>query len=147
MRFISAALKSPVIRVLFGDALAKFFLLVANIFLIQKLDINEYSTFAVLSSAIFLGYQLACAPIERLYIAEHHQYRGAIVPLLLLFSLAGGLATYTWMVDAPSALWLVLVLGGVVILSLYQFVRIQFQQREQFFGFLWRKSLKTRSGF
>jgi len=143
LRTVYGLIHSPVFRVFFGDGLAKSCLFIANILLVRELDVSEYSVFAVLSSAIFLGYQLACSPIERLYIADHQRYRYFAKPMLIVSSILAALFSYFVMVKLHDLISFFVILIGVILLALYQFLRISLQQRQWFFWFSATELLKN----
>lgn len=143
MRGLRGLIHSPVLRVFLGDGLAKVSLFIANILLVRELSIAEYSAFSILSGAIFLGYQLACSPIERLYIAEHQRFRFVAKPLLVAFSVLAAFFSYFVIAKQHEIVSLAVVLVGVVLLALYQFFRIQLQQRQWFLLFSVAELLKN----
>src|SRR5690606_13514430 len=75
-------------QVLIGDGAAKLIMLLANTLLVRYRSVSDYAAYAMLSNAVFLGFQLACAPIARLCIAEHDRYSRIASRLLYLFAVA-----------------------------------------------------------
>jgi O-antigen/teichoic acid export membrane protein len=118
-----------------GDVASKALLLAANLLLIRVLPVTEYAQFSLLLTAVLLGYQLACAPLERLLIAEHAQVAPLALPLLGLFGAVALLAMALWLGRGSSGTGHALALAGIALLSLYQLGRIALQQRQEFLRF------------
>lgn len=122
----------PILRIAAGDLVSKALLVGINLYLIRHLAVYEYSHFTVLLNAVFLGYQLACGPLERIYIAEHDRYRAHVTSLRWVLSGASALGGILWLwrdIDWTDAL---LILTGVFLLTAYQVLRIRLQQRLYF---------------
>ena len=120
------------LRVAAGDLVSKALLVGINLYLIRRLAVDQYSHFTLLLNAIFLGYQLACGPLERLYIAEHERYRAHLTSLQWVLSGVSALAVVLWL--WPEIVWseALLILTGVFLLAAYQVLRIRLQQRLDF---------------
>jgi O-antigen/teichoic acid export membrane protein len=115
-----------------GDLVSKALLVGINLYLIRHLSVDQYSHFSLLLNVIFLGYQLVCGPLERLYIAEHDLYRAHLTWLQWFLSVVIALAMMIWLwheIDWADAL---LILLGIFLLATYQVLRIRFQQRLAF---------------
>lgn len=121
-----------VLRVAVGDGFSKTLLVGINLYLIRRLEVDQYAHFTLLLNAIFLGYQLACGPLERLYIAEHERYKAHLAPLQWVLSGASALAGMIWL--WREIIWMdaLLILAGVFLLAAYQVLRIRLQQRLDF---------------
>lgn len=125
-------MRNRVILVLSGDALSKVLLLSVNVLLIRALSVSAYASFTLLFTVLMLGYQLACAAIERLYIADFERF-SPLAARILVVSVAGWagiLSLYLyWAAPDPD---FVLFFSGLAILSAYQFERIKLQQQQLF---------------
>lgn len=122
---------------------SKALLVGINLYLIRKLAVDEYSHFTALLNVIFLGYQLACGPLERLYIAEHDRYHAHLTTLRWILGGLSALGVIIWLrndIDRPDA---ALILVGVLLLSSYQVIRIRLQQRLEFTMFSVAEVLKN----
>ncbi|MEO5698786.1 MAG: hypothetical protein ABIQ60_16820 [Burkholderiaceae bacterium] len=132
-----------VLRIAAGDLVSKGLLVGINLYLIRHLAVDEYSHFTVLLTAVFLGYQLACGPLERLYIAEHERYGSHLTSLQWVLSGASALGGVLWLWRTIDAVDAVLIVTGVFLLSAYQVSRIRLQQRMEFTLFSIAEILKN----
>lgn len=121
-----------ILNIAAGDLVSKVLLVAINIYLIRYLAVDQYSHFTVLLNAVFLGYQLACGPIERLYIAEYDRYKLHLTTLRLILSGCSAAACIFWL--WKTLLWTdaILIFVGVFLLSAYQVLRIRLQQNLNF---------------
>lgn len=124
--------RSSVAGVAAGDLISKILLVGVNLYLIRRLEITEYSHFAMLLNAIFLAYQLACGPIERLYIADHERFRGYMRPLGVILCMASLFACISWLLNKIAISDAILILIGTLLLAHYQIMRIKLQQKMEF---------------
>lgn len=122
----------PILRIAAGDLVSKALLVAINLYLIRFLAVDQYSHFTVLLNAVFLGYQLACGPLERLYIAEHERYKSHLTSLRLILSGGSALACILWLWQTIRWTDVMLIFVGVFILSSYQVLRIRLQQSLEF---------------
>lgn len=132
-----------VLRIAAGDMVSKALLVGINLYLIRKLAVDEYSHFTVLLNVMFLGYQLACGPLERLYIAEHERYHAHLTTLRWILGGLSAFGAILWLwedIDLPDAL---VIFVGVLLLSSYQVIRIGLQQRLEFTMFSVAEVLKN----
>ncbi|MGS7251613.1 lipopolysaccharide biosynthesis protein [Pseudomonas anuradhapurensis] len=127
-------MKRDLIKVFIGENLSKAILLAVNLLLISMMSVSEYAQFTLLFSLTMLGTQLACAATERLYIVDHENFapfaRQALFGSLSLCLVA----VLVYLHGMVSLLENAIVCGAMLILSLQQFRRITYQQR-QYFGF------------
>lgn len=127
-------MKRDLIKVFIGENLSKATLLAVNLLLISMMSVPEYARFTLLFSVTMLGSQLACAATERLYIVDYENFapfaRQALFASLSLCIVA----VLVYLHGAVSLLESAIVSGAMFILSLQQFRRITYQQR-QYFGF------------
>lgn len=121
-----------VIQIAIGDLVSKTLLVGVNLYLIRRLEVDQYSHFTLLLNGIFLGYQLACGPLERLYIAEHERYRAHLMWLQWFLSSVSALAMMLWLWHKIAWTDALLILLGVFLLAAYQVLRIRLQQRLAF---------------
>ncbi|WP_156187833.1 hypothetical protein [Chromobacterium sp. LK11] len=115
-----------------GDVISKLLLVVINLMLIRNLSVTNYAHFTILTTVSFLGYQMVCGPLERLYIAEHAKYKEhltAIKNTLLLLCL---LLSSIWLWRISTGLDVLLCCVGIVILTHHQYLKIFFQKHENF---------------
>ena len=133
----------PVLRIALGDLISKALLVGINLYLIRSLAVEQYSHFTMLLNAVFVGYQLACGPLERLYIAEHERYRAHLTSLRLILSIGSASAGVLWL--WKSIIWtdVLLIFFGVFILASYQVMRIRLQQSLDFTLFSLSEILKN----
>ncbi len=134
-RSVSALIQKPVVRVAVGDAISKIIIVFITIFLIRRLSISEYSHFTKLFNSIFIGYQLATGPIERLFIAEHDRYKEYLLPFQMLFTSISSILVVMWIWNGASEIDILTVFLGIFILANYQVFRIKLQQNMYFFLF------------
>ena len=132
-----------ILRIAAGDLVSKALLVAINLYLIRWLAVDQYSHFTVLLNAVFLGYQLACGPLERLYIAEHERYKSHLTSLRLILSGCSAMACIIWLWQ--SILWtdVILIFVVVFLLSAYQVLRIRLQQSLDFTLFSLAEILKN----
>ncbi len=133
----------PILRIAAGDLVSKGLLVGINLYLIRHLAVDEYSHFTVLLTAVFLGYQLACGPLERLYIAEHDRYRSHLTSLQWVLGGASALGGVLWLWRSIDVADAALIVTGVFLLSAYQVSRIRLQQRMEFTLFSVAEILKN----
>jgi O-antigen/teichoic acid export membrane protein len=132
-----------ILRVAAGDLVSKAFLVGINLYLIRYLAVDQYSHFTVLLNAVFLGYQLACGPLERLYIAEHDQYGKYLASLQWIFSGCSAIAAILWLRREINWIDAFLIAIGVFLLAAYQTLRIRLQQKLDFTMFSIAEILKN----
>lgn len=125
-------MKRELIKVFIGENFSKSLLLIVNLVLISGMSVSQYAQFTLLFSLVLLGSQLVCAATERLYIADYDNFRvyskqaliGCMGICLIIFIIyLDGISTISEKVTVCIAL---------VILSLYQFRRITYQQRQNY---------------
>lgn len=121
-----------IFRVAIGDVISKALLVGINLYLIRHLEVDQYAHFTLLLNAIFLGYQLACGPLERIYIAEHDRYREHLTLLQWILSSLASLGCILWLWRDIGWTDRLLILVGVFLLASYQVLRIRLQQRLDF---------------
>ncbi|CAM5200171.1 hypothetical protein CDEN61S_01026 [Castellaniella denitrificans] len=121
-----------VLRVAMGDAFSKALLIGINLYLIRHLEIDQYAHFTLLLNAMFLGYQLACGPLERIYIAEYDKYRDHLPILQWVLSGVAALTCILWLWRDIAWTDVLLIIVGVFLLASYQVLRIRLQQRLDF---------------
>jgi O-antigen/teichoic acid export membrane protein len=134
---------SALLRVAAGDMASKALLVGINLYLIHRLDVGNYAEFTLLLNAMFLAYQLACAPLERLYIGQHERFGHHLGSMHKMLAGAAAVGVLAWLgsrIDLPAA---AIVLAGVVVLSTYQVLRIRLQQQEHFAWFSLAEVLKN----
>ncbi|WP_146176713.1 lipopolysaccharide biosynthesis protein [Chromobacterium sp. Panama] len=115
-----------------GDVLSKLLLIAINLMLIRGLSVHDYAHFTILTTVAYLGYQMVCGPLERLYIAEHAKYKehlATIKNILLLFCL---LLSSIWLWKISTALDVFLCCVGIIVLTHHQYLKIYFQKNENF---------------
>lgn len=127
-------MKRDLIKVFIGENLSKAILLTVNLLLISMMSVPEYARFTLLFSLTMLGAQLACAATERLYIVDYENFapfaRQALFASLSLCLIV----VLVYLHGVVSLLEGAIVCSAMLILSLQQFRRITYQQR-QYFGF------------
>ena len=133
----------PILRIAAGDLVSKALLVAINLYLIRFLAIDQYSHFTVLLNSVFLGYQLACGPLERLYIAEHERYRSHLTSLRLILSGFSSLICILWLWQKIIWTDVILIFVGIFLLSAYQVLRIRLQQSLEFTLFSLSEILKN----
>ncbi|MBM2882780.1 hypothetical protein JFK97_00020 [Chromobacterium phragmitis] len=115
-----------------GDVFSKFLLVAINLMLIRSLSVHDYAHFTILTTVAYLGYQMVCGPLERLYIAEHAKYKEHLTSikntLLLLCLLLSGI----WLWKTSTALDIFLCWVGIIVLTHHQYLKIHFQKKEDF---------------
>lgn len=132
-----------ILRIGAGDLVSKSLLVAINLYLIRLLDVDQYSHFTVLLNAVFLGYQLACGPLERLFIAEHERYKSHLTSLRLILSGCSALACTLWLWRSLRWVDVIIIFVGVFLLSDYQVLRIRLQQNLDFTLFSLAEILKN----
>lgn len=133
----------PILRIAAGDLVSKALLVGINLYLIRHLAVDEYAHFTVLLTAVFLGYQLACGPLERLYIADYARYSSQLTSLQWVLSGASAVGGILWLWRAIDWADAALILTGVFVLTSYQVLRIRLQQRLDFTLFSVAEILKN----
>jgi O-antigen/teichoic acid export membrane protein len=122
----------PILRIAVGDLVSKALLVGINLYLIRHLAVDQYAHFTVLLNAVFLGYQLACGPLERLYIAEHERHARHIKSLQWILSGFGALVVLFWLWKDITLFDSFVVFFGILILAAYQVLRIRLQKNSNF---------------
>lgn len=140
-------MRGKVILVLSGDALSKVLLLLVNILLIRVLTVPDYAKFTLIFSVLMLGYQLVCAAIERLYIADFEAFSPHATRLLAVSVMFFGGVLMLYLYSSTTGADLLLFLLGLTILSAYQFERIKFQQQQRFRQFSGVELIKNGGWF
>lgn len=133
----------PFIRIAAGDVVSKAILVGINLYLIRFLAIDQYSHFTLLLNAMFLGYQLACGPLERLFIAEHKKYRKNLQSLQWTLCGFSSFCCVLWLWREADLTDLFLIVLGIYLLADYQVFRIRLQQRLFFTAFSVAEILKN----
>lgn len=133
----------PFLQIAAGDIASKALLVGINLYLIRLLAIDEYSHFTMLLNAVFVGYQLACGPLERLYIAEHERFSANLTSLGWVLSTISASVGILWLWQYIVLTDALLIFGGVLVLSVYQMQRIRMQQRMLFAIFSFAEVVKN----
>lgn len=125
-------MKLEIIKVFIGEVASKGILLVASLMLINLMSIEGYSKFTIIMTLLMLGSQLVCAAVERLYIASHEEFskHAWCLVLLCIIIFSSIIVFYLWRKASPAEI--VLTCLGVFLLSVHQFGRIKFQQKQNF---------------
>lgn len=134
---------TPHLRIVSSDVVSKGLLVGINLYLIQRLDIDEYAHFTLMLSAVLLGYQLACGPLERLYIAEHDRYRAHLTSLRWVLSMVSALGGVLWLWRTSAWSDMLMLFIGVFVLAAHQTIKIRLQQRLDFTFFSIAEVLKS----
>lgn len=140
-------MKKDLMKVFVGENLSKGLLLLVSLFLIHGMAVGAYAQFTKLFTLIMLGSQLACAAIERLYIADHENFKVyarqallAAVGICVFFVLL-----YLW--DITAVFERFAVVGCLIALSLFQYRRITYQQSQRFSHYLLADLLRNSCWF
>lgn len=129
-------MKKQLLKVFFGENLSKGLLLLVSLILINGMSVTAYAQFTKLFTLIMLGSQLACAAVERLYIADHENFRPYAARALWGCMAVCVVAVLGYLWDEITVLERMSVVGGLVFLSLFQYRRIIYQQSQSFSHYL-----------
>ncbi|QLG87002.1 hypothetical protein HQ393_01400 [Chitinibacter bivalviorum] len=131
------------LKVASGDLLSKVFMVAVQFFIINKLSVAQYSNFSVILASIMLGYQVSCAPIERIYITQFSRYENKILLLGFLFSGVSAFFSVAWLWGSITANECFVIFFAICTLSYQQLLRIKAQQKMFFFLFSFSEVIKN----
>lgn len=118
--------------VFFSDGLSKALNFLAMFYIIKMLSPSEYSYFTIALTVVFVGYQSACAVVERLYISDYENYKvNALHNSSFVISLVGAVFFFA-LLSKQGIEQSVLFLIGYYAFSLYQMKRIDYQRSQEF---------------
>ncbi|EKN4183852.1 hypothetical protein ABF228_003252 [Yersinia ruckeri] len=131
-KYIYSLLKVDVTKVFAGDVLSKVLLLIIHIFLIKNLTVNNYAELTLMLNGVLLGYQLACAPLERVYLSSETPEKFDFVKIKYALSIISSFFIFFWLYGKISLNNNLIIFLGVIILSNQQFIRILAQKKMKF---------------